>query len=659
MRVAVFGVLTYALGLIPFYLLTPVHRAVPAVISQVNRLSHAPSSESSPVAKPRLPSPTAIAWAVSAATASPVPTVVVPSPTPRPAEKIGADVASVVDATPQAVPPVPAISLGSSRFAFLLLGYGGGGHDGAYLTDSMMVVIVDPPQRTLTLLSLPRDSWVPLYFDGATATYNKVNTAYAFAQDPSLFPERLSRYRGDQGAGNFAMDTVSRLLGIPIQYYLGLDFQGFREMIDAVGGIDINVPDGFAARYPVNDDPSIDASWTIVRFEPGVQHMDGERAIEYARARETIDNSSEGSDFARSRRQRLIIEAFKARLLQPGGLIHLPHLLAIASQHVDTNYTVPDAAQLSQLILGWKDVKIYQTALTTNNYLEDATGPAGTYIAVPNSPDHSWAQIRAFARRLWQDPAVGVATAATTVVVENDTGLPGVASRITDDLIRLGYNVGAPTSGTVRVQSRLLGQSGAATSLVAQQLEKDLGLAQLDVADPPESDSNTLILQLGTDEANLTVSVPDDPSAPFSTVGVVAFGIWPYPGPVVTSSPESSPVITFPSQQAGPSIVSPHSVITSSLPNAMPMPVPSPTMLMTVGSNTIIVPNLIGLPLADAEQRLTQLGLSTGDVSYRTLKNARGSRALFIIPPGAVLSELPAPGYRVPRGTKIGLTVRK
>src|SRR5207302_9305510 len=142
-----------------------------------------------------------------------------------------------------------------------------------------------------------------------------------------------------------------RLLGIPIRYSLGLDFQGFREMIDAVGGIDVDVPSSFAARYPANDDPTVDASWTTVRFAAGPQHLRGERAIEYARARETIDNLDEGTDFARSRRQRLIIQAFKARLFEPGGFIHLPQLLAIAARHVATNHGVPDLPSLSQLAL--------------------------------------------------------------------------------------------------------------------------------------------------------------------------------------------------------------------------------------------------------------------------------------------------------------------
>src|SRR5205823_4319523 len=174
-----------------------------------------------------------------------------------------------------------------------------------------------------TLVSIPRDSWVPLLFDGRQAVYEKVNTAYAFAKDPSLYPSRLDKYAGDQGAGTFAMDTIARLLGVPIRYYLGLDFAGFRQMINAVGGVDVAVPASFTSRYPTNDNPAVDPSWTVVRFNRGQQHLTGERAIEYARAREVIDNVDEASDFARSQRQRRIIEAFKARLFQPGGIIHL------------------------------------------------------------------------------------------------------------------------------------------------------------------------------------------------------------------------------------------------------------------------------------------------------------------------------------------------
>jgi LCP family protein required for cell wall assembly len=449
-----------------------------------------------------------------------------------PKAKVGADAVSVPAPTTEASrasAAVPAEVTNDPRYAFLLLGYGGAGHDGAYLTDSMMVVIVDPDQKSLTLLSIPRDSWVPLAFDGTSAVYNKVNTAYAFAEDDSLYPDRLPRYAGKQGAGVFASDTVSRILGVPIRYFVGLDFSGFRQMIDAVGGVDVAVPTAFAARYPANDDPSIDASWTVVRFAKGTQHMSGERAIEFARARETIDDSNEGSDFARSRRQRLIIEAFKQRVLQPGGLIHLPQLLSIGARHVDTNYAVPDVAALSQLILDWKDVQFFQAALSNQNYLEDATGPDGAYTVVPSSTSHDWAQVRAFVRLLWKDPRAGSTISQSHIVVENDTGVAGAAGQISDLLQSVGYVVDAPVSGTPRTTSVLLDGTGQhAAEVIAPLIKADLGLSSLEVEeDTSGKNDGVLKLSIGADDLAATkLPIPTDPSAPSSAVGIQKFGVW-------------------------------------------------------------------------------------------------------------------------------------
>jgi LCP family protein required for cell wall assembly len=406
------------------------------------------------------------------------------------------------------------------------MGYGGMGHDGALLTDSMIVVIVDPARKSLTLLSFPRDAWVPLAFDGKATTYNKINTAFALAADDTLYPGRSTRYTGGQGPGTFTMDTVSRLIGVPIRYYLALDFQGFRDMIDAVGGIDVDVPTAFAARYPANDDPTVDASWTTVRFVEGTQHLNGERAIEYARARETIDNPDEGTDFARSRRQRLIIQAFKARLFEPSGMVHLPQLLGIASKHVDTNYAIPDLAMLSQLALDWKDVSFFQTALTTDNYLEDGTGPQGTYIVVPSSPDHSWAQIRAFARRLWSDPAAGVAMSNTSIVVENDTGTPGVAGRVTEALRQMGYQVEDPTTGSTRATTEIVDQSDGKGTPAIQLLESDLALDNVAITEGTPNDAGQIVVELGADQSDLMVTPSLDRTAPFSLFGVLRFGVW-------------------------------------------------------------------------------------------------------------------------------------
>lgn len=518
--------------------------------------------------------------------------------------EIGAETTSVKGDVPPERMEVPREIPSDPRFAFLLLGYGGIEHEGAYLTDSIVAAIANPDTKTLTLLSIPRDCWAPLLFDGQTAVYNKLNTAYAFAQDKRLYPNRLPRYAGNQGAGRFAADTVSRLLGVPISNYLALDFAGFRKMIDAVGGIDVNVPNTFTARYPANDNPAIDPSWITVHFTKGVEHMNGERAIRFVRAREVIDNSNEGGDFARSRRQRLVMEAFKDRLLEPGGLLRLPQIMGIASQHVDTDYAITDIAQFGQFVLSWKEARIYQTALTVGNYLTVGTGPGGAYIAIPDAPGASWAQIRAFVRRLWQDPAVGLAMADTRITVVNRTGEAGAASRLSAVLMKLGYRVGTPGTGQTAATSRLVDRTAGQGELLAAQLEKDLGISFLESTKVEWDGAGELILELGQDNAHLAdLEVAADDAAPSSALGVQKAGEWlpasPLPGDetVVQPTPRPSPTPTAlatatplpPKMTATPS-ATPTATQTStptpartptSMPSATPKPIlttsPTPT----------------------------------------------------------------------------------
>jgi len=478
-------------------------------------------------------------------------------PTTESGKQPGAENASGESLLPTSGLDVPRETPTDPRFAFLLLGYGGAEHEGGYLTDSIVVAIANPDAKTLTLLSIPRDCWVPLLFDGKTAIYNKANTAYALAKDQTLYPNRLPIYTKEQGAGRFASDTISRVLGVPISNYLALDFAGFRQMIDAVGGIDVDVPNSFSARYPANDDSSIDPSWITVRFTKGLEHMSGERAIRFARAREVLDNSTEGGDFARSRRQRLIMEAFKNKLFAPGSLLRLPQILSIASQHVDTNYAFPDIAQFSQFILSWKEVRIYQTALTVDNYLSEATGPGGAYILVPDAPNASWGQVRAFVRRLWLEPAVGVAMANTRVTVVNRTGEPGAATRLSETLASLGYQVGIPETGETSNESRLVYRTAGQGELLADQLEKDLGNPSLEVVQIEDGSSSELVLELGQDDVRLAdLKVETGEAAPSSNQGIQRLGVWLPATPTPTPTPEVETVTPTPFPALSPGAVS-------------------------------------------------------------------------------------------------------
>src|SRR5262245_20158560 len=142
-----------------------------------------------------------------------------------------------------------------------------------------MVMSLVPDADATTLISVPRDLWVQVPPD--SGQYAKINTAYVDGLSHGYSGEPASR----TAAGDAAARTVSDTLVLRVPFWLTIDCSGFRRLVDALGGVDITVPTAFTARYPANDDPTIDPSWKIVRFAAGPQHMSGEHAIEYARAR--------------------------------------------------------------------------------------------------------------------------------------------------------------------------------------------------------------------------------------------------------------------------------------------------------------------------------------------------------------------------------------
>src|SRR5579872_678678 len=172
----------------------------------------------------------------------------------------------------------------------LLLGIGGGSHDGPNLTDTLIFASIDWKKNTVTLVSVPRDLWVPSIDDPV----KKINEAYAI------------------GGMSDAKSTVSSVVGQPIQYGIRLDFQGFVDAINQIGGIDVNVQRALDDyNYPISgmeDDtcghsPAEIQAFTAsasadtdtftffpcrfkhLHFDPGLQHMDGETALEFVRSR--------------------------------------------------------------------------------------------------------------------------------------------------------------------------------------------------------------------------------------------------------------------------------------------------------------------------------------------------------------------------------------
>ena len=122
---------------------------------------------------------------------------------------------------------------GGGRINLLVLGYGGVGHDGAYLTDSMIVMSLVPGDHATTIISVPRDLWVQV--PPNSGQYAKINTAY----DDGLNTGYNGLPAGRDAGGAEATEKVGEVLGIPITYWITMDFDGFRQLVDALGGIDI------------------------------------------------------------------------------------------------------------------------------------------------------------------------------------------------------------------------------------------------------------------------------------------------------------------------------------------------------------------------------------------------------------------------------------
>lgn len=189
---------------------------------------------------------------------------------------------------------------GSDRVNVMMVGYGGADHDGAYLADSIQVLSIDPATDTTTTIPIPRDLWIEGV--GAFSQNGKVNEAFAVGH--------AATGTVDGGAERLA-EVVSAVTGLDVEHWLTIDFEGFREMVDAVGGVTVDNPTRFC--WTAIEEFHRAGRWEMGCFEQGALELNGDEALTYARARYT-SVPDESTDFARSVRQARIIGALRGNL---------------------------------------------------------------------------------------------------------------------------------------------------------------------------------------------------------------------------------------------------------------------------------------------------------------------------------------------------------
>lgn len=190
-------------------------------------------------------------------------------------------------------------------FSVLLLGVDTGdlGRTEQGRSDSVMVVTVNPEKNETKIVSIPRDTYTEIVGHGTT---DKINHAYAF------------------GGTTMAINTVQNLLDIPIDYYIEINMQGVKEIVDAVGGVDVDSP--------------LDFSQDNIKFTKGPVHLDGEKALAYSRMR----YEDPTGDYGRQGRQRQVIEAIVKKAANFSTLTRYKDILNAMGNNMATNLTFDD-----------------------------------------------------------------------------------------------------------------------------------------------------------------------------------------------------------------------------------------------------------------------------------------------------------------------------
>jgi LCP family protein required for cell wall assembly len=220
-------------------------------------------------------------------------------------------------------------SILSEPTTILVIGTDGGrapGRGDANRSDSMLLVRVDPETHRVAYLSIPRDLQVEIPGYGTS----KINAANQI------------------GGPALTLATVKALTGLPIDHVLVVDFDGFRELIDAVGGIEVNVPKAILSnRFDCPYKPARCANWDGWRFEKGTQHMDGRRALVYSRIRTNQLDPSD-SDITRGNRQQIVADAVGDEIASFGTFLRLPFMGGDLAAPLATDLSAWELAQL-----GW------------------------------------------------------------------------------------------------------------------------------------------------------------------------------------------------------------------------------------------------------------------------------------------------------------------
>ncbi|WP_100616810.1 LCP family protein [Bacillus cereus] len=214
------------------------------------------------------------------------------------------------------------VEITKEPFTILIMGiedYATDGQNGR--TDSLMFATVNPKTKKISLMSIPRDSRVPIVGKGKE---DKINAAHAY------------------GGEEMAIKTVEGFLKVPVDHYIKIDFQGFKGIVDAVGGVTVDVPFDFWERSDVD-------YYKKIQFKQGQQNLNGEEALAYVRMRKQDPNG----DYGRAARQRQLLAAVAHKLNSTSTVFKIKDLTAVVGKYIKTDIPISDGLALYNKLSGF------------------------------------------------------------------------------------------------------------------------------------------------------------------------------------------------------------------------------------------------------------------------------------------------------------------
>ncbi len=355
------------------------------------------------------------------------------------------------------------------RVNILFLGRGGDNHPGGLLTDSLMVVSLNTRDKKMAMFSIPRDLLVPIKGHGQDKLNSAFATGYNDYLSKSCKKKNKNDCKGDASAAGSALtsETISNILGVPIQYYVMADFDGFKEIVDEVGGVDINVDK--AIYDPLYPDSAM-KGYEPFYIKAGMHHMDGNVALKYARSRET------SSDFDRSRRQQQIISALREKASSSGVLANPKKILDIVNiigNHVRTNFSPSEIKILADRIKEDSQGGIISGVISNaDSGLLISDSSTGTYYLKPKGGNFD--QVKNYAKNIFSD--IKSTNVKPKIEVLNGSKTAGLASKAADKIKTAGYEVvKIDVSATKSTKTIIYDYSGGTQKTATDYLKKEFG----------------------------------------------------------------------------------------------------------------------------------------------------------------------------------------